>query len=641
MDAAHARGIYVILDIVLNHAGDVFEYEGFGSQAPWRDGPPYPIRWRDENGLGRPDWPEPPADPPPDAAVWPAELRRNEFLRRRGNAFTRSGELLEQAGDFFTLKEFVTAPGPDGTTTVRDTLISAYQYAIAAFDVDGFRIDTLKFIEEDFALVFGNAMREYALSIGKRNFFTFGEVYDDEDKIARFIGRRATEPGDLVGVDAALDFPLAYRLPWIAKGLTPPSELVAMYQHRKQVEAGVLSSHGEASRFFVTFLDNHDRPPRFGYTGDDQARFADQVTLALTCLFTLQGIPCLYYGTEQGLRGTGPSLEAVREALWGKPGAFDLAHPVAAACRSLTDLRATEPALRCGRQYFRPISGDGVHFGVSGFPAGVIAFSRILSDREVVVVANTSTGEPWTGEVLVDRTLVHTDDAVQVLFANVHGAAPPHRPSSTRLPEASKSRKWEAARRRGRPGRFASRCARWRSCSWPPGDPDPPCVLVPRCLLCRGDDDGARHSPHPVRARRRLRLQDPAGRARGHRRGPDGPRSMPARPASSSSASTTATTPPSSAPTPAAARRHRRLLHPRRRRPLRLGPDRRGQRAVRRVRHGRRPRRRRQPARLAARRAALRARPRGAARRPRRRAARRAATSPAATASTLPSRCTA
>jgi len=81
---------------------------------------------------------------------------------------------------------------------VRNALVRAYQYAIAAFDVDGFRIDTLKFIEPDFALVFGNAMREYALSIGKRNFFTFGEVYDSEEQIARFIGRPTSVDGDMM-----------------------------------------------------------------------------------------------------------------------------------------------------------------------------------------------------------------------------------------------------------------------------------------------------------------------------------------------------------------------------------------------------------------------------------------------------------
>jgi len=32
------------------------------------------------------------------------------------------------------------------------------------------------FIEPDFTRLFGNAMREYALSIGKKSFFIFGEV---------------------------------------------------------------------------------------------------------------------------------------------------------------------------------------------------------------------------------------------------------------------------------------------------------------------------------------------------------------------------------------------------------------------------------------------------------------------------------
>ncbi len=422
---AHARGMYVILDIVLNHAGDVFEYEGIGSVADWRDDP-YPIRWRDEAGRGRPDWEQAPGDPPADAAVWPAELRHNELFRRRGNAFSRPAELQEQAGDFYPLKELDTAArGPDGSLTVRNTLILAYQHLIAEYDVDGYRIDTLKFVEEDFATVFGNAMREFALSIGKRNFFTFGEVYDSEDKIAHFIGRRAMDRGDLVGVDAALDFPLFYKLPWVAKGLAPPADVVGTFEYRKRVQAGVVSSHGEASRYFVSFLDNHDQHQRFAFSGADGAddpggagRFDDQITLGLACLFALQGIPCVYYGTEQGLRGHGEPLEAVREALWGKPGAFDLGHPVAAACRRLTAVRRAEPALRYGRQYFRPVSGDGARFAIAGAPGGVLAVSRILSDREVVVVANTSTVQDWTGEVIVDRDLNPVGARYDVLFDN-------------------------------------------------------------------------------------------------------------------------------------------------------------------------------------------------------------------------------
>lgn len=428
VDAAHARGIYVIFDIVLNHSGDVFEYTPAPGQhadmLPWRSDPPYDIHWRDEHGHGRSDWAQAPADPTPDAAIWPQELRHNDFMRRRGNAFDRASFEQEAGGDFFTLKEFVTDffvndPQRGPYYPVRDTLIRAYQYLMAKFDVDGYRIDTLKYIEPEFAQVFGNAMREYALSIGKKNFFTYGEVYDDEEKIAHFIGRNAMSGGDLTGVDAALDFPLFFRLPQAAKGLLPPSAVVQVYTHRREVARGIISSHGDASKFFVTFLDNHDQPTRLYYSPPDNPHaYDDQVSLAVGCLFTLQGIPCLYYGTEQGLHGSGGSPEAVREALWGKPAAFDREHPFYQAIQTLSALRQAEPALRYGRQYFRPLSGDGVHFGISTFAAGVLAYSRVLQDQEVLVVANTNAAGTWTGEVVIDFALNPGDVPFDVLYSN-------------------------------------------------------------------------------------------------------------------------------------------------------------------------------------------------------------------------------
>jgi glycosidase len=419
IDDAHARGMYVIFDIVLNHTGDVFAYDQFGSMAPWRDAGQYGIKWREADGNPRDDWAEAPPDPPTDAAVWPTELRSNDLFRRKGNAFSRSGELQEQAGDFFSLKELDSGRRVDGRFPVRDTLIRAYQYLIAKYDLDGYRIDTLKFVEPDFAHDFGNGIREYALSIGKKNFFTFGEVYDGEDKIARFIGRNTADRSDTTGVDAALDFPLFYKLPQVAKGLLPPSTLVEMFEHRKQVQRDIISSHGEASRYFVTFLDNHDQSERFYHSeAEDPARYNDQATLGLACLLTLQGIPCLYYGTEQGLSGSGDRVEAVREALWGKPGAFDRNHPFYQAIRELITLRDNQPALRYGRQYFRPVSGNGRDFGISTFSGGVLAFSRILNDTEVVVVANTSAEQGNSGEVLVDAALNAGGAQFSVLYTN-------------------------------------------------------------------------------------------------------------------------------------------------------------------------------------------------------------------------------
>jgi len=428
VDEAHARGIYVIFDIVLNHAGDVFEYvlddRRRAAEADFRD-QGYTINWRDEDGRGRPDWTEAPANPPRDAAIWPTELRRNDTFRRKG----KGGEA---GGDFSSLKEMVTDLQEVDAATgrhfpVRNALISAYQYLIAKFDVDGFRIDTLKYIEREFAQVFGNSMREFALNIGKKNFFTFGEVYDNEEQIARFIGRQATEQGDLVGVDAALDFPLFFKLPGVAKGRTPPAEVVQMFEHRKELERGVISSHGDASRFFVTFLDNHDQQERFYFSGDDApGRFEDQLTLGVGCLFTLQGIPCLYYGTEQGLHGRGNSDAAVREALWGKANAFDEQQPLYRTVKRLAAVRDGQPVLRYGRQYFRPISSPGgVRFGISPFSPGVLAFSRILNDQEILVVANCNTAASWTGEVIVDFSLNPPGSTYEVLFTNKPGAAAP------------------------------------------------------------------------------------------------------------------------------------------------------------------------------------------------------------------------
>lgn len=419
VDEAHARDLLVVFDVVLNHAGDVFAYVQGDARldaADFRE-EPYPIEWRDETGRPRAEWREAPDGAAgalhPDAAVAPAELRANRCFRRQG----KGGEA---GGDFESLKELVTAD-PE----VRTALIRIHEYLIAEYDVDGFRIDTLKYVEEDFARTFGNAMREFAQSIGKRRFFTFGEVYDDEEKIARFVGRNAALPGDLTGVDAALDFPLFYKLPGMAKGQVAPAEVAHVFEHRKAVQRGIVSSHGEASRYFVTFLDNHDQHHRFHHRDPaDPARWDAQATLGFTCLYTLQGIPCLYYGTEQGLHGAGDSDRDVREALWGKPDAFDRAHPFFRALQALAALRRERPALRYGRQYVRPLSGDGRSFGVSPFRPGVLAFSRVLSDEEVVVVANAHPESAASVEVVVDHAL-HAGASFRVAFANLPDPAAP------------------------------------------------------------------------------------------------------------------------------------------------------------------------------------------------------------------------
>jgi glycosidase len=410
VDAAHAAGLYVIFDIVLNHTGNVFGYAS-GAEAAF-SATPQPILWRDAIGTARADFPDVAAivNPPLDGVVWPSELQQNKFFRRQGDP----GPGDDTVGDFSVLKQMITAD-PD----LQRFLIRAYQYVIARYDVDGFRIDTLRYLKGDLARLFGNSIREFALSIGKKNFFTFGEVLDGsaEQDIARFIGRNTSDQSDLVGVDAALDYPLFNNLKPVVKGFNPPSALVSMYQQRKVTEQNILSSHGDATRYFVTFLDNHDMKERIRFEQPgDPSRFDDQVTLGLACLFCFPGVPCVYYGTEQGLHGSG-SDAAVREALWGGPG-FDPSSKFFGAIQQIASVRAAQPALRYGRFYFRPVSGDGSNFGVSPFAPGVVAFSRILNDQEVLVAANTSTSTAASFDAIVEIQLSKDGDQFEVLYSN-------------------------------------------------------------------------------------------------------------------------------------------------------------------------------------------------------------------------------
>lgn len=444
VDEAHARGMNVIVDIVLNHSAEVLDYvTAAGTVDNLADpailngplGSEPSIRWLDATGSPRSDWEnrlDPPAQLKPDDAVWPAELQNHFFFRRRGSKLSDTPDARGFVpGDFSTMRQLVveydaTVPGQEGirrklgAAPVLGVLIRSHAYLMARYDLDGYRLDTVKYVHPHAVETFGNAMREYAMSMGKANFFTFGEVYDDEKTIAAFIGRNGGS-GDGFGVDAALDFPLFYKLPAIAKGFLDVGELRNIFQDRKAQERELLSSHGDAGLYFVTFLDNHDQHERFKHPGTA----VDQIKLGLALLFTLQGVPSLYYGTEQLLQGTvdangRPELntnESVREALWGKPDAFSTATPLFREIRRLAQLRLSEPALRYGRQYFREVSGNGNDFGHSQGSGGIVAFSRVLGDREVLVAANT--GEhAFTGMILLDRDLNADGTAMTVAYSN-------------------------------------------------------------------------------------------------------------------------------------------------------------------------------------------------------------------------------
>ncbi|HXD79007.1 MAG TPA: alpha-amylase family glycosyl hydrolase [Puia sp.] len=448
VEAAHARGLYVILDIVINHTAEVFKYvyqdrviDSF-ADAGVLNGPPGnepAIQWIDRTGAARPDWQDGlPADITGDDAVWPLDVQAHtDFFRRRGSFLSTEpppGGFIK--GDFGSLRQLVAEYEATtdqkgirdayGLNPVLDILIRIYSYLIAAFDIDAFRIDTVMYVDPGMVQTFGNAIREFALGIGKRNFFMFGEIDDSSyNVIDRFVGRNSSDrSGRGLGIDAALDYPLYDQLPSVIRQFSDPALIRQLFEARIDAEEDLITSHGEAGKYFVSFLDNHDQNQRFNTPGTPAA----QVLMGLAVLFSLPGIPCLYYGTEQGLTGAinpdgtwdrTAAPECVREALWGKgPAAFDPTNLLYVQISALAHLRRAEPALQFGRIYFREVSGNGRDFGHSSGIGGILAFSRILYDREVLVVANTSTATLFDGYVLVDIDINRSLPAMTISYSS-------------------------------------------------------------------------------------------------------------------------------------------------------------------------------------------------------------------------------
>ncbi len=413
---AHERGMYVILDIVFNHTGDVWAYPDDQNYFYWR-GETFPFGfWRQS---------DPASGLQEDDAVWPIELQAPEAFKRRGQIRNWYDEVEARDGDFLSLKELDLQ-----RSGVLDTLIKVYKYWIGVSDVDGFRIDTVKHMENSAVAIFCNAIREYARRVGKHRFFLFGEIVADDTTIQNYIGRNSRIEGTderFPALDAALDFPLYFMLEEVIKGFANPAALRARYKAFYKQYA----DHGEAGRYFVTFVDNHDqmaRPYRRFMNGNPYPR---QAALAIGYLLTTQGVPCLYYGTEQGFDGGGANDAYVRECMFGGTwGGFATAgchffnpeHEIYRDISAVADIRRAQPALRYGRLYFREISANGVDFGQPFDGHCTLAYSRILDTDEVLVALNLS-NQSREDCITVDRALNTTGRHFQDLLDPVRSAS--------------------------------------------------------------------------------------------------------------------------------------------------------------------------------------------------------------------------
>jgi glycosidase len=424
---AHANGIYVILDIILNHAGDVFSYAN--GQPGWT-GSTYPVQGFNDS-RGRPTLPFQPIDRQalpsafPDGAVWPAELQAPSTFTCKGAIGNWDNDPEYREGDFFDLKDIdlgLRDPDTFTATPGLEALCEVYKFWIAFADLDGYRVDTVKHMGDGPTRYFASTIHEFAQSLGKESFLLVGEVTGG--RVRAFNTLETTGLDAVLGIDDVQD-----KLEYLIKGYRNPVEYFDLFRNSLQVQK---DSHVWFRDKVVTMIDDHDQIRK----GDDKARFSanDQgdtlMVSALALNLCTLGIPCIYYGSEQGFDGAGGNDRFIREAMFG--GAFgpfrshdrhcfDERNPIYVELAQITKIRARELTLRRGRQYLRQISGDGMSFGfpfiLGGRMRSVVAWSRLFAEEEILLAVNTDPDQSSAAWVTIDNDLHAAGDTLTCLYS--------------------------------------------------------------------------------------------------------------------------------------------------------------------------------------------------------------------------------
>jgi alpha-amylase len=420
IDAAHQRNMKVILDIVTNHMGQIFYYDinkngqpdenvsGSGTTSPVAHINEYdpdfdPRGVQSRTSLGE-------SGPAPTIFVYdpasnhippmPEVFQNPAAFNRKGRTynFDDPDQLLH--GDFpGGLKDVNTA-----RCDVKEAMVDSYARWVELTDLDGFRIDTVKHVEREFWRYFSQKIRQRLDKQGKKKFFMFGEAFDGRDQLCgTFTKNDAPAEAELAqentcvkdGVkidgdqlDGVFYFPQYFTairdVFQDAKGTQGISDLWDQRALNYGSEPQKLGTGISPQKTLVNFLDNHD-VPRFLYSGKGTTALHN----ALLFLFTENGIPCVYYGTEQELAGGNDP--ANREDLWLTDYKTDGA--TFQWIQRLTAMRKKYTALRRGDQ---KVVWASTRAGAEP-DAGILAFERAGGDAgaaySVVVINSNPTHE--------------------------------------------------------------------------------------------------------------------------------------------------------------------------------------------------------------------------------------------------------
>lgn len=257
MDAAHARGMVVIVDLVLNHTS---------SANPWFQA------WR----AGDEDY----------ANWYVSQPYKPTFTNPWG------GPAWHQTGDRYYYGLFWSEM-PDlnyNTPEVTEQMEDITRFWLEDMGVDGFRLDAIKYLFEN-----GRTLEHVDQTfVWLANYHTFvheinpaaimvGEVWDPTPRILPYVGDK---------VDIAFEFDFATAILTAARGGNANSAAFTLARLVRSYPPGQ----------FATFITNHDQNRVMSELREDE----NAAKVAATLLLTAPGVPFIYYGEEIGMDGRKP-----------------------------------------------------------------------------------------------------------------------------------------------------------------------------------------------------------------------------------------------------------------------------------------------------------------------------------------------
>ena len=360
--ALHARGMYLIQDVVPNHLGNFFQYSSYD--------PNDPAKGVVRNTQAAPG--SKPEQPPFDQNDVTDPVQRAAAIYHWTPAINDYADPNQEVNYQVSDLDDLNTENP----AVRKALRDSYGYWIREVGVDAFRVDTVKYVPHDFWHDFFwstdvdvPGILAVAKATGRDRFHAFGEVYETGSPMDDAADRKAGSYHGTTAVPelpAVLEFPLYAEIGRVFAGAQPTANMT--YRLAKFMDPSIYPNPYATP----TFIDNHD-VQRFMSLG---TRFG--LAQAEVFLFTIPGIPVVYYGTEQLFAETrqamfAPGFKAVRDT-------YD---------RGDAYLRLQKLAkLRKENKVFTQGALEVVYDTEAG--PGVFSYQRTLAGEKMVALFNTS-----------------------------------------------------------------------------------------------------------------------------------------------------------------------------------------------------------------------------------------------------------